>query len=87
MSYRVEVAPAPEKFLERLRDQSLKRRLIAAMRKLEENPRPPGSLKMQGGSDLHRVRVGDYRIIYEIRDMVLVVVVVKIGDRRDIDRG
>ena len=53
---------------------------------LAQNPRPPGSLKMHGGDDLYRIRVGDYRIIYEIRDAILLVVVVKIGDRRDIYR-
>ena len=56
------------------------------MRKLEAEPRPPGSLKMKGDADIYRVRVGDYRVIYEIRDAILLVVVVKIGDRRDIYR-
>jgi mRNA interferase RelE/StbE len=43
-------------------------------------------VKLQGGNELYRVRVGDYRIIYEIRDTILVVLVVEIGHRREIYR-
>ena len=86
MSYRVLVAPAPTKFLERLCDESLKHRIAKALRVLENDPRPPGSLKLQGGDELYRVRVGDYRIVYQIQDAVLVVLVVQIGHRREIYR-
>ena len=86
MSYRVLVTPAPTRFLERLRDESLKRRIAKALRVLENDPRPPGSLKLQGGDELYRVRVGDYRIVYQIQDAVLVVLVVQIGHRREIYR-
>lgn len=86
MSYRVTVTPAPAKFLERLRDEALKRRLIKALRALETNPRPPGGLKMQGESELYRIRVGDYRIVYQIQDAALLVLVVQIGNRRDVYR-
>jgi mRNA interferase RelE/StbE len=50
------------------------------------NPRPHGCEKLQGRDALYRVRVGDFRVIYEIRDAVLVVVVVLLGHRRDIYR-
>ena len=53
---------------------------------LASNPRPPGCLKMQGGDGLYRVRVGDYRIIYQIQDSVLTVLVVQIGNRKEIYR-
>ncbi len=80
------VTPKPAKFLERLRDESLKRRLTQALRLLESDPRPPGCLKLQGEDELYRVRVGDYRIVYQIRDAALVVLVVRIGNRREIYR-
>ena len=86
MPYTVSIKPKAEKYLSRLSDKRLFRRLREAISGLAQNPRPPGSLKMQGSANLHRVRVGDYRIIYEIRDNVLLVVVVKIGDRPDIYR-
>jgi mRNA interferase RelE/StbE len=53
---------------------------------LAENPRPRGVIKLAGDENLYRVRVGDYRIIYQIQDKVLVVLVVKIGHRREVYR-
>lgn len=86
MSYKVEVTSVPAKYLGRLRDESLKRRIVKALRSLEENPRPAGCLKMQGNEELYRIRVGDYRILYQVRDAVLLILVVNIGNRRDIYR-
>lgn len=51
---------------------------------LQAAPRPPGCLKLKGGSDLWRLRSGDYRVIYQIRDNVLVVVIVDVGHRSSI---
>lgn len=53
---------------------------------LELNPRPPGVKKLKGQRkrDLYRVRAGDFRVVYEIHDNVLLVLVVKIGDRKDV---
>jgi mRNA interferase RelE/StbE len=56
------------------------------LRGLENDPRPPGSIKLHGEEDLHRIRVGDYRILYQIQDAILVVLVVEIGHRREIYR-
>ena len=86
MRYTVSIKPRAEKFLEALRDARLYRRLRETIEALSENPRPAGSLKMQGRDELYRVRVGDYRILYQIQDAVLVVLVVEIGNRRDIYR-
>lgn len=86
MSYRVEVSRKVEKFLAGLRDPELQRRIVTAMRGLEENPRPPGSVKLSGSDDLFRVRVGDYRILYRVEDERLFVLVVDVGHRREIYR-
>jgi mRNA interferase RelE/StbE len=56
------------------------------MRPLADNPRPPGVEKLAGTEDLYRVRVGDYRIICQIQDEVLLVLAAKIGHRREIYR-
>ena len=69
-----------------LRDAALLRRFRETLAALAENPRPPGCVKLQGESELYRVRVGEYRIVYQIQDAVLVVLVVQIGHRRDIYR-
>ncbi len=60
-------------------------KLESAMLKLEDNPRPPGCKKLKG-REAYRIREGDYRIIYEIEDKVLRVVVVDVGNRKDIYR-
>lgn len=56
------------------------------IRKLAINPRPHGSKKLKGPSERYRVRQGNYRILYEIRDNVLMVTVVNVGDRKDVYR-
>ena len=57
-----------------------------AIDRLASNPRPHGVQKLAGGENEYRIRQGDYRIVYEIRDKVLVVAVVRVGHRRDIYR-
>jgi mRNA interferase RelE/StbE len=53
---------------------------------LEHNPRPAGHKKLKGPQSLYRVRSGNYRIIYEIQDKLLIILVVRIGDRKDVYR-
>ena len=86
MNYTVRIAAAPTKFLEKLRDKSLLRRLTQAMRNITQNPRPVGCVKLAGEENLYRVRVGDYRIVYQIRDAELLILVVTIGHRREVYR-
>ena len=59
------------------------RRVLAAIDQLAEQPLPPASQKLSS-LDLYRIRVGGYRIVYEIRDHELVIAVVKVGHRRDV---
>ena len=84
MTYRVEIARPAQKSLAAL-DGSIRPRVITAIRALAENPHPPGSLKMVGREG-YRIRIGDYRVIYEVREMVLLVDVVEIGHRREVYR-
>ena len=53
---------------------------------LRSEPRPDGSQKLKGMDGLYRIRSGDYRIVYVIRDDRLLVLVVRIGDRKDVYR-
>ena len=85
MTYRVEVAPAAVRQIRRL-DPLARRRVQAATELLSEEPRPSGANKLVGGDGAWRVRTGDYRIVYEIRDAVLLFLVVSVGHRRDIYR-
>jgi mRNA interferase RelE/StbE len=86
MRYTVAIKPKAAKFLHALTDKRLCLRLRDAIDALADDPRPAGSCKLQGADDLHRVRVGDYRVIYQIQDAVLVVLVVQIGHRREVYR-
>lgn len=85
MPYRVELAPAAQRQIKKL-PVDLRQRLVKAIEALSTNPRPDGVKKMQGEENLYRVRQGSYRIIYQIQDKALMVLVVEVGDRRDIYR-
>ena len=83
--YRIEFTPAADRDFRGL-PQDVQRRLRPKIDALAGNPRPPGIETLTGEKDLHRVRVGDYRIVYQIRDEVLLVVLVRIRHRRDVYR-
>lgn len=63
-----------------------RQRIVERIRALAGDPRPSGAEKLSGTRDKYRLRQGDYRILYEIEDDVLIVYVVKIGHRKDVYR-
>jgi mRNA interferase RelE/StbE len=67
-------------------DAAARRRVQAAIELLADHPRPSGANKLVGGDGEWRVRTGNYRIVHEIHDDVLLVLVVAFGHRRDIDQ-
>ncbi len=83
MKYSVEFRPAVLKSLKRLPKKDL-RRIKKRINDLAENLPDPSSTKMKGSDFFHKVRSGDYRIIYEIHNDRLVILVVKIGHRKDV---
>lgn len=85
MTYQVEITPVAKRQIKKLVKQT-QELIIQRLEELAENPRPSGVLKMEGEENLYRVRVADYRIIYEIQDRVLLIVVVKVGHRGDVYR-
>ncbi len=88
MSYRLEFRQAALRELKKL-DPNVSRKVFSDIEKLKENPRPHGVQKMETKQKLYRVYVGpgkNYRAIYEIRDEVLLVLVVKVGDRKAVYR-
>jgi mRNA interferase RelE/StbE len=80
--YQILVARAAEKDLLRL-PVEMRPKLVAAIRPLAENPRPPGSRKLVGSVNDWRIRVGNYRIIYEIADDLRIVRIYRIRHRKD----
>jgi mRNA interferase RelE/StbE len=85
MTYRIEFRPAAMRELAKL-ETSTRRRIAAALESLATSPRPPGVEKLKGHDHRYRVRCGDYRIIYEIEDRVLIILVLRIGHRRQVYR-
>jgi mRNA interferase RelE/StbE len=83
-SYRLLIKPSAGKEIEALPKQN-RRRIVAKITSLSRDPRPPGCEKLSG-HDQYRLRQGNYRILYEIQDLDLIVVVVKVGHRRDVYR-
>ncbi len=85
MTYQIRFTPSASRDLHRL-SPSLRQRLDKRLLKLTEEPRPRGCKKLAGKADRYRIRVGDYRILYEVQDEVLLVLVLKIGHRGQIYR-
>ena len=83
MTYQIRLAPAAVRQLRKL-DPPGRRRVQAAIDLLAEDPRPPGARQLVGGAGEWRVRTGDFRIIYDIRNGELLVLVVEVGHRRDV---
>ena len=83
MQYSVEFRPAVLKSLKRLPKKDL-RRIRKRIDDLAENLPDTATTKMKGNNSFHKIRSGDYRIIYEIHDDRLVILVVKIGHRKDV---
>jgi mRNA interferase RelE/StbE len=85
MAYAVAYSQGAAKELERMPAATG----VAIRKKIEalsENPRPPGYKKLKGCDDLYRIRSGDYRVLYQIHDRQLLVLVVRVGNRRDVYR-
>lgn len=86
MRYQIRLAPGAERQLRKLQKKE-QRRIGRRIDALAEDPRPVGVEKLSGEDDFYSIRVGDWRIIYTIEDDILVVLVLKVGHRRDIYRS
>lgn len=85
MKYTVEVTPKARKSLQKI-DPIFSKKIRDRLRSLEEDPRSHDCLKLEGSDNAYRTRVGRYRIIYEIYEKKVFVVVVNIDHRKDIYR-
>ena len=84
MRYRLILPRSVQRELDRLPDNVVKR-ILARLSQLEANPRPADVKKLKGRA-AWRIRVGDYRVIYEIHDRDLQILVITVGHRREIYR-
>lgn len=85
MAYRVTYVASAAKALRKL-DRQTARRILEALNALSDDPRPPGCIKLQGGEGELRIRIGDYRVVYDVVDDELVVLILRVGHRREVYR-
>ncbi|MEH1816051.1 MAG: type II toxin-antitoxin system RelE/ParE family toxin [Nostoc sp.] len=83
MSYKVEILRSALKQLKKIPSE-LQERIQIKIDDLATEPRPNGVKKLKGKENAYRIRVGDYRVIYDIFDDILVVNVVEVGHRKNI---
>ena len=83
--YSLEISRTAEKQLRKLPAEE-QRRVARAMLALAEKPRPAGARKLTGYDDVYRIRVGVYRILYSVSGRKLVIIILKVGHRKDIYR-
>jgi len=82
MSYQIVIPKPAQKQLDNI-TKIERDRLIVTLRSLVDDPRPSGVKKLKGYDNTYRVRVGDYRIIYEIKDRELIVLLLSVSHRKD----
>jgi len=85
MNYQVEISKSASKQLKKL-PVDIQSRLESKIQQLGQDPRPDGVGKLKNGENRYRIRVDDYRILYQIFDDVLIVIVVRVGHRREVYR-
>ena len=86
MAYRIEFATSAAKQLKSLARKDLLK-IARKIDALKETPPPQGCKKLKGESDLYRLRVGHFRVIYQIQDDRLVILVLNVGHRREVYRN
>lgn len=82
--YELRISAAAAKELDALPRQKDRRAVVDRILALADEPRPPGCVKLSGVVALYRVRQGPYRIVYSIEDEELVVIVIRVADRKEV---
>ncbi len=83
--YDLIIKPAAEKNLDKV-PFPFRRRILDCMKELRNDPRPAGVVKLAGDDNLWRIRVGNYRVVYEIHDDRLIILVLRVAHRKDVYR-
>jgi mRNA interferase RelE/StbE len=86
MSYKIELKPSAVRSLAKIPKDD-QRAIRLHIDSLANNPFPPNVRKLEGEETLYRVRVGDYRIIYQVHKKILLIVVLVIGHLKEVCRG
>ena len=81
--YKIELAPNAQRQLKKLPKQ-LQLTIIQKLENLKTTPLPVGIKKLSGIDNLYRLRIGNYRVIYQVEHNILLILVLKIGDRKEV---
>ncbi|MCI5148618.1 MAG: type II toxin-antitoxin system RelE/ParE family toxin [Candidatus Electrothrix sp. MAN1_4] len=84
-SFRLEWRGPATKELRKI-DRKVIPRIVAAVEQLADEPHPTGSKKLQGTESIYRIRVGNYRIVYEVNSAEVVIIIVRVRHRKDVYR-
>lgn len=85
-SYKIKIKPSASKELGLIGSKKDRQRIVNRIQRLADNPRPAGCEKLEAKEDRYRVRQGSYRVVYSIDDQRRLVIIVKIGHRREVYR-
>ncbi|MEG4021394.1 type II toxin-antitoxin system RelE/ParE family toxin [Microcoleus sp. S13C4] len=86
MTYTIIIPKAVQKQLDALPDDVYER-IAVKVQQLAENPRPDGVVKLKGSENEYRIRIGDYRVRYEIEDQELRILLLQCKHRKEVYRG
>lgn len=84
-SYKIQWKQSAKKELKKLDKQTI-RRILQAVEKLANNPYAKGCKKLAGSKSVYRIRIGDYRVVYDIQSSTITIEIIKVGHRREIYR-
>ena len=85
-SYRILFKPTARKQLDAVDHRVDRQRIVNCIQQLADNPRPHGCEKLAGTKNTYRIRRGDYRIVYDVEDERIVVLILKVAHRKDVYR-
>lgn len=85
MQYEITYAHSALKSLRKL-DRGTARRILHAIDALTRDPRPPGCKQLKGGAGEMRIRIGDYRVVYDVTDEEVTILALRVGHRREVYR-
>jgi mRNA interferase RelE/StbE len=85
VSYKIELSSTAEKQIKKLQKDDQVRVMRSALG-LSRDPRPHGCRKMKGFDNIYRIRVGVFRVIYSVEEKRIVVVILKVGHKKDVYR-
>ena len=85
MAYAIQFKPAALRQFEKL-SRDVQKRIAARIADLRDNPFPAECKKLSGVPDAWRIRAGDYRVVYQVRREILLVLILTVGHRRDVYR-